>query len=108
MTTICHTDDVPDGSALGLEINELSIFVVKLHGDFFVYRNRCPHLGVELNWQEHQFLDADNVLIQCASHGALFLINSGECISGPCSGQHLEAMAFKVENKQIILTTEKN
>ena len=104
MTAICHINDIPDGNTKGFELNELSLFVVNQYGNFYVYRNRCPHLGVELNWLEDQFLDTDNALIQCASHGALFLIDSGECVSGPCNGQQLEPVPFKLENDQLLLT----
>jgi nitrite reductase/ring-hydroxylating ferredoxin subunit len=45
----------------------------------------CPHLGIPLNWAPERFLDLDGTLIQCSSHGALFQIDSGECIAGPCA-----------------------
>ncbi|WP_148053418.1 Rieske 2Fe-2S domain-containing protein, partial [Pseudomonas fluorescens] len=53
---------------------------------------RCPHRGVGLEWHHDQFLDPSNSLIQCATHGALFLIEDGECVAGPCVGQALTAI----------------
>lgn len=104
MTILCHSNDIADESSKGFEVGERSLFAVKKDGQIHVYRNSCPHLGVELNWQEDQFLDMDGALIQCATHGALFIIESGECVSGPCMGQYLEPVPFRLEDGQIVLT----
>jgi nitrite reductase/ring-hydroxylating ferredoxin subunit len=98
---ICGVDDIDEGQARGFEIGETSLFALKRDGRLFVYRNSCPHLGVELNWLEDQFLDLDGALIQCATHGALFDPESGECLSGPCRGQALTALPFHIENGGI-------
>ncbi|WP_373081058.1 Rieske (2Fe-2S) protein, partial [Zhongshania sp.] len=63
----------------------------------------CPHLGIELNWQENQFLDYDDSLIQCSTHGALFIIENGHCVAGPCMGKELEAVPFQIDNGMITL-----
>ena len=104
MTPLCHIDDIPEGTSKGFEIGEQSYFAVHKDGNIYLYQNRCPHLGVELNWQENQFLDMDGALIQCATHGALFLIEDGECVAGPCTGQSLEPAAFQLEDGLIALT----
>jgi nitrite reductase/ring-hydroxylating ferredoxin subunit len=103
MTFLCDCDDIPNNSSRGFEVNGESLFVVHYQQQFYAYRNHCPHLGLELNWQPDQFLTVDNNLIQCSTHGALFLIEDGECVSGPCSGQALEAIPFTIENKKIKL-----
>lgn len=72
---------------------------------FYAYLNSCPHTGANLDWQEDQFLDMDKNLIQCATHDALFTIDSGECIAGPCHGEYLEALDIVVENDSINLLT---
>ncbi len=79
------------------------IFVVHKDGSFFAYYNTCPHTGATLEWQENQFLDMDNTLIQCATHDALFIIDTGECIAGPCTGDSLEALPLIIESNQIHL-----
>ncbi len=40
-------------------------------------------------------------LIQCATHGALFLIESGECVAGPCAGQFLAALDSREDEQGI-------
>ncbi len=89
MTRLCHIDDIEEGKSKGFELNEGTVFAVNKDAIIYVYKNRCPHLGVELDWQEDQFLDPDGALIQCSTHGALFLIEDGSCVSGPCMGDQL-------------------
>ena len=93
---LCHHNVIQESQSHGFEISEsLNIFAVRKDGNIYTYRNRCPHLGIELEWQEHDFLDNDKALIQCSTHGALFLIETGECVAGPCLGEKL----IKVDNK---------
>ncbi len=68
-------------------------FVVREEtGDLKAYLNSCPHTGAPLNWTPDQFLTRSGRYIQCSIHGAMFLSGSGECFSGPCSGQFLKAL----------------
>ena len=103
MTKLCAYDDIAEGHAKSFSLGERSVFAVKKDGEIYVYENRCPHLGVELEYQEDQFLDPDGALIQCSTHGALFLIEDGSCISGPCMGQSLQALGAHVENGAVIV-----
>jgi len=103
MTTLCQIDDIDNESAKSFECGENSFFAIKKNDQLYVYRNHCPHLGVELNWLPNQFLDMDKALIQCFTHGALFLIEDGECVAGPCLGQRLEAIAFDIVDGKITL-----
>ncbi|AOY90273.1 2Fe-2S ferredoxin [Marinobacter salinus] len=65
------------------------------------YVNQCPHLGVELNWMPGRFMDADNLFLQCSTHGALFKTDSGECIAGPCQGDALTALDLRITGSAI-------
>ena len=103
MTILCHINDIEDEKSKALSHGEDSLFAVKKNGQVYVYRNKCPHLGVQLNWMEDQFLDSDGSLIQCTTHGALFLIESGECVAGPCIKKHLEAVPVKIIDQQVTL-----
>lgn len=67
-------------------------FLVCTKGRVYAYRNNCPHIGAPLNWVANQFLTEDKKHIVCALHGALFRIEDGLCIAGPCYGESLEAL----------------
>lgn len=104
MTVLCHLDSIPAGASRGFQLNESSCFVVKSHdGGVHVYANSCPHLGVELEWIADQFLDSEGMLIQCATHGALFLIETGQCVAGPCLGQYLQAVPFVIRDGAVVI-----
>lgn len=93
---LCHLDDIEDGSARGFEIFEhgetLPVFIVRQGLDIYAYRNSCPHTGVNLEWLPDQFLDSSGQYIQCAMHGAMFRIEDGWCVRGPCAGDALVAI----------------
>lgn len=92
MIRLCAPDELAEGRSRGFALDGDKLFAVRKDGQVYVYRNRCPHRGIALEWQADQFLDASASLIQCATHGALFLIDSGECVAGPCAGQSLTAL----------------
>lgn len=94
MTFLCHINDIENNASKGFAIDDLRLFAVKKDNQLFIYKNSCPHLGIELEWNDDDFLDSESTLIQCSTHGALFLIPTGECISGPCLGKALQAIAF--------------
>lgn len=105
---ICDAELLSDPGSYGFEVEHrgetIEGFLVKRDGLFFAYRNTCPHTGSPLDWVEHQFLDMDGALIQCATHDARFLIDSGECIMGPCSGESLEKLEISVEGNNVYTT----
>jgi nitrite reductase/ring-hydroxylating ferredoxin subunit len=106
MITLCSIDELEPGSSRGFALEHINCFVVRSHdGDVFVYRNSCPHLGVELEWVADQFLDAEGYLIQCSTHGALFQIDTGHCVAGPCLGQYLQTIPFVVKDGAIEITS---
>ena len=63
-----------------------------------VYVNSCPHLGVPLDWAPDRFLSRDGSLIVCATHGAVFRIENGACLHGPCYGDRLEPVTVYVKD----------
>ena len=106
MTRLCHVNDIDEGASKGFEINDKKLFAVKKDAVIYVYENRCPHLGIELEWLEDQFLDSEGALIQCSTHGALFLIEDGNCISGPCAGQQLRPIDTVIQADEVFLSSD--
>ncbi|MDD2158971.1 Rieske (2Fe-2S) protein [Pseudomonas sp. MIL19] len=101
MLRLCAPDELAEGQSRGFELAEEKLLAVRKDGQLYAYRNRCPHRGISLEWLPDQFLDASASLIQCATHGALFLIESGECVAGPCAGQALKALAIREDDQGI-------
>lgn len=92
MILLCHPDELAEGQSRGFLIDDLKLLLVRREGRVHAYENRCPHRDIPLEWQPDRFLDDSGSLIQCATHGALFLIESGECVAGPCAGESLRAL----------------
>lgn len=94
---LCRLADLPQGQSKGIVIKPDShyadILVVRTRAGIFAYRNRCPHTGAPMEWEPDQFLDYTDSLIQCGIHGALFRIEDGYCVSGPCARQSLQRIA---------------
>ena len=105
---ICHLDDLSDPGSRGFSITiddqTIDGFVVQRDGQLFAYRNNCPHTGAPLDWVEHQFLDLDLAFIQCSVHDARFDIESGECVVGPCQGDHLKQLSVISRDNAVFLT----
>ncbi|ARU27672.1 Rieske 2Fe-2S domain-containing protein [Cellvibrio sp. PSBB006] len=104
---LCHLDTLPDPGSKGFSVNGENVFLIKQHGKVYLYRNQCPHIGIALEWVEDQFLDASHTMIQCANHGALFVIENGECVAGPCSGKALIALPFDIVDGYVELIAER-
>lgn len=81
-----------------------SIFVVRWGNQAFGYVNRCPHGGVNLDWERNQFLDSSGLRLICGKHGALFEIGTGRCVEGPCQGEALEAVAVTVIDGDVCVS----
>ena len=104
---LCKTTDIDDPGSKSFDIKikrkVQSVFLIHKNGAFFAYYNQCPHTGATLEWQQDQFLDLDKELIQCATHDALFLIDTGECIAGPCTGEQLQPIPLIITDDEIHL-----
>lgn len=94
---LCRLDELPDPGSRGFSLTTdaglQDIFVVRRGDRAFAYLNHCPHTGSPLDWQPDQFLNLERTLIQCATHMALFRIEDGHCLAGPCAGQALTPLA---------------
>jgi nitrite reductase/ring-hydroxylating ferredoxin subunit len=95
--------ELGEGEARGCALaGGTEIVLVRKKGVVYGYHNRCPHRGTPLNWLPENFLDMDGRLIQCATHGALFRIEDGLCVHGPCAGDRLTQWSLRVEAGQIL------
>ena len=106
MKWLCPSEDLKEGNSRGFQIDESDLLVVRREGRVYAYKNRCPHRGVRLEWQPDRFLDDSASLIKCATHAALFLIESGECVAGPCAGQFLTRLDCHEDSQGIWLCIE--
>ena len=103
MIRLCHIDDIAEGKTRGFEVQGLNIIALRKDASVYLYINRCPHLGLNLEFQPDDFLSYDESHIQCSTHGAMFKLKTGECVLGPCKGESLQEIPFSLQDGQIIL-----
>lgn len=73
-------------------------FVVRRGDEVFGYVDRCPHQGLPLSQKLDDYLTEDRSLIACSWHGALFRVDDGACVGGPCAGSRLSPWPVRVED----------
>ncbi|MAT66027.1 MAG: (2Fe-2S)-binding protein [Gammaproteobacteria bacterium] len=104
---LCRLEDLDDPDSRGFEVRIAgeteSILVVRRGGSVHGYINRCPHAGSPLDWMPDQFLSLDKRHIQCATHDALFTLDAGECVAGPCVGDRLTPVALELVDGWVCL-----
>jgi nitrite reductase/ring-hydroxylating ferredoxin subunit len=101
---LCSLNDIEEGHSIEMVIQERPLFAVRKVNTIYAYWNICPHRGSPLNWSPNQFLTFDHQAIQCAFHGALFEIDSGLCILGPCNGDHLQPVDLQQNGQDYIIS----
>ncbi len=105
-TLLCALAEIDDPGAKGFVVDKADgtrqrIFVVRQDGEVFGYVNSCPHVGAPLNLEDDKFLDIFKSGILCANHFALFEIESGYCVRGPCKGRSLEPFPVTVRDGKV-------
>jgi nitrite reductase/ring-hydroxylating ferredoxin subunit len=77
--------------------------LLNYQGSLCAYLNRCPHIGISLDWVDNQFFTLDGRYLMCANHGATFEPATGECIWGPCVGTALQSVPLEIEGEKIFV-----
>lgn len=103
-TRLMSSHKLKEGQSKGFFIENINLFIVRYQGTVVAYINSCPHRKVPLEWVPDQFLDYDKQFIHCATHGALFTIEDGLCISGPCNRQSLQQLLVEERHGDIYCT----
>ena len=107
---LCRLAELPDGAGKGFwfgrDTMRYGVFVLRRGDGVVAYENSCPHRGTPLDWQPDRFLDVTGRLILCATHGALFRIADGFCVSGPCAGARLKAVAVAYRDGALYLSAD--
>lgn len=108
---ICAMSDIPSQKARGFNLVRLDdngeekpfpLVVVRWGKQVFGYLNKCPHDGVNLDWERNTFLEPNYGLrLMCGKHGALFELGTGMCIEGPCKGRGLVPVHLAVIDNDI-------
>ncbi len=76
---LCSTDDVAPGTALKVEIDDLTLAVFNVGGQFYVTDDLFTHGPGSLS---EGYIEDD--IVECNFHNGQFNIRTGEVVSPPC------------------------
>ena len=88
---LCNSVDLADsGLAVPFDVvyagQTCRAFAVRFEGQVQAYLNRCTHVAMEMDYQPDRFFDTEGRWLLCATHGATYAPDTGECVGGPCRG----------------------
>ncbi len=104
---ICPLHEIVDPGAKGFTLGggdwPLKGFVARRGDCVRAYVNFCPHAGFPLDGSPDGFLAPGAPLILCSMHGALFEMETGYCVAGPCAGRKLRSLPVRVTRGYVVL-----
>jgi nitrite reductase/ring-hydroxylating ferredoxin subunit len=104
---LCRAEEIPERGGRGFRFgsgpNLRQVLVVRSRGAFRAYENACPHMGTPLNFLPDRFFDRSGEHLLCATHGALFRVDDGFCVGGPCAGESLKPVTISVIGDEVVL-----
>ncbi|NBX61452.1 MAG: Rieske (2Fe-2S) protein [Betaproteobacteria bacterium] len=88
---LCNSAELADsGLAVPFDVvyagQTCRAFAVRFEGQVQAYLNRCTHVAMEMDFQPDRFFDTEGRWLLCATHGATYSPQTGECVGGPCRG----------------------
>jgi len=102
---LCRLEDLPDPGAKGFTFRRgedlFQGFIVRRGGQVWGYLDRCPHIGFPLAFAPDRYLTREGDYILCSGHGALFRLEDGACVAGPCAGKGLRPWPVTVDVGEV-------
>jgi hypothetical protein len=88
---LCNSGDLLEGSqAVPFDVvhagQTCRAFAIRFEWQVHAFLNRCTHVAMEMDYQPDRFFDDSGQWLLCATHGATYRPDTGECVGGPCRG----------------------
>jgi nitrite reductase/ring-hydroxylating ferredoxin subunit len=100
---LCEISDLTDAAVREATIRSddslKPVFMIRKDGRIYAYENSYPHIGAPQ--LPGRFLDDESRHIVCATHAALFRINDGSCMSGPCRGASITPLEVLIRDGSV-------
>jgi len=105
-TVLCPLDEIASPGARGFRFRVddavFAGFVIRKGETVVGYVDSCPHAGWPLAGPNGRFLTRENDLILCAGHAALFRIEDGAMVAGPCQDVALTPWPVRVVDGAVV------
>ena len=92
---VCALADLPEQGAIGVEVGDLPVAVVRVGAEVFALRDVCSHEEVPLSEG-----DVYNHTVECWLHGSCFDLRSG-APTGPPATKPVPTYPVKVEEGDV-------
>jgi nitrite reductase/ring-hydroxylating ferredoxin subunit len=102
---VARTDELAPGQTKKFLLDchgEEEAFLLNYGGELHAYVNRCRHVPMSLDWVENQFFTEDGRFVQCATHGAYYRPETGECVAGPPCGRTLHRIPLRLKGPTVL------
>ncbi|GAA1779279.1 non-heme iron oxygenase ferredoxin subunit [Streptomonospora arabica] len=95
---MCSLSDVPDEGALGVEIGDTPVAVVRSEGEIYAISDICSHAEVNLSEGE-----VEDGTVECWLHGSCFDLGSGKPINPPAT-QPVATYAVQIDGDDVLVS----
>jgi 3-phenylpropionate/trans-cinnamate dioxygenase ferredoxin component len=95
---VCALDEIPDEGALGVEIDDTPVAVVRTGDDIYALQDVCSHAEVALS--EGEIYDHT---IECWLHGSCFDLRTGKPTNPPAT-QAVPTYPVKIEGGDVYVS----
>jgi 3-phenylpropionate/trans-cinnamate dioxygenase ferredoxin component len=92
---VCSLADIPDPGAIGVEVGDLPVAVVRAGGEVFALRDVCSHEEVPLSEG-----DVYDCTVECWLHGSCFDLRTG-APTGPPASSPVPTYPVKVDGDDV-------
>jgi nitrite reductase/ring-hydroxylating ferredoxin subunit len=79
-------------------------FAVRFNDKVHAYLNRCTHIAMEMDYRENHFFDSQGLWLMCATHGATYAPETGQCVAGPGRGALIKIEVIEKDESVYWLT----
>lgn len=100
---LAATADVPPGERTFVTINQVEFCIWNYEGEYYVFRNFCPHMGAPLG-QGGIREDDDTPYVLCPFHRWAFDLETGESKFNP--EINIQTLDASVEDDTIVIETD--
>ena len=99
---LTHVDEVTNARATIARVpgQGFSVILIKDgEGRIRAWVNNCPHQHVPLNEAYKVDVNPFTQTMKCSVHDAWFKVDDGECVEGPCYGDHLTPFPIRIDQE---------
>lgn len=98
---LAHVNDVSGAKATIAQVpgRGESVILIRDGKTVKAFVNNCPHQHVPLNEAYKVDVNPFEKTLKCSVHDAWFKVEDGECVEGPCLGEHLQPFPIRIDDQ---------